>query len=358
MALKTSREGAVSAALALVLMLVVGGIAVAGTAAYFVVHPEKVTSPGATTGTTPSNNSTTPTPAKGTPAPLDVNVTDDLGRKVEVPIDAKRVVVLGPQIMDMMYRLGLRSHVVGVDCYAQADGGISEDYSPDQVSLWGLSNSMCVQVGPEFAPETLANLTPDLVLAATFISIADVQQITTSLGIPVVMVQAPTMSGILVDDSLIGTMFNVSTAATTLNAQLSSALYNVTNETSSIYTNPTVLLTYDTDSNGYWTFGPGSFGLSLVELAGGTSISGNSTSAYPELSPAQVIWDDPQFIVYGTGYGLNESTYAAGPDWGDFGAVTSGNTSGIDSNWITEPDPTMILVGLPALFEILHPDGA
>jgi iron complex transport system substrate-binding protein len=328
----------------LVLVLIVAGGAIAATATYYTLGPDHPASPGASNTAKPS--------------PTTVTVTDDLGRTVTVPLDPARVVVLGPSIMDIVYRLGLRSHVVGVDCYAAADGGLSEDYSPDQVALWNLSSSMCVQVGPEFAPEMLVNLTPQLVFAATIVSVPEVEEITDHLGIPVVMLQAPTLSGILYDDDLVGEIFGNLTVANSLNARLSSELFNATNVSGSSYDNPTVLVTYSVDSSGYWTFGPGSFGLSLIEIAGGTSISGNATDPYPELSPAQVLLDDPDLIIYGTGYGLNESTYAAGPDWSSFAAVQDGNLTGLNSNWLTEPDPTMILDGIPALIAVFYPPGA
>lgn len=312
----------------IVIVLVVAGVAIAATAAAYAL------------------TSTTSTPGS-------VHLTDDLGRSVNVPYDPSRVVVLSPSIMDIMYRLGVRSHVVGVDCYAPlGSSGLGEDYSPDQVALWGLNASMCVQVGPTFAPETLVALSPTLVLASTIVSVAEVEQITSQIGIPVVMLQPPTLSGILVDDSLIAEIFGVQSTANTLNAQLSAALYAATNVTSNEYVLPTVLVTYSVDTNGYWTFGPGTFGQSLIEICGGSSIGANSTTPYPELSPAQVLVDQPQYIVYGTGFGLNESTYAAGPDWSQFSAVQNGNVTGIDSNWLTEPDPTMILSGIPAFQKV------
>jgi len=315
----------------IVLLLVVGGGAVAVSSVAF------------------SPKSTTPQHS--------IQLTDDLGRSVTVPLDPARVAVLSPSIMDIVYRLGLRSHVVGVDCYAAADGGLSDDYSSDQVALWNLSSSMCVQVGPEFVPEMLVNLTPQLVLASTIVSVAAVEEITNQLGIPVVMLQPPTLSGVLYDDNLVAEIFGVQGTANALNAQLSTELFNATNVSGSAYVDPTVLVTYSVDSNGYWTFGPGTFGESLIELAGGASISANSTTPYPELSSAQVLLADPQLIIYGVGFGLNESTYAGGPDWSDLGAVQSGNVTGINSNWLTEPDPTMILQGIPALLGVLHPGG-
>ena len=312
-----------------VALLVVAGVAIAGTAAYEALRP--ATSSGS------------------------LAVTDDLGRTVTVPYDPARVVVLGPSIMDTMYRLGLRSHVVGVDCYAASDGGLSDDYSPDQVSLWGLSSSMCVQVGPTFAPETLANLTPELVLASTIVSVAAVETISNTLGIPVVMLQPPTLSGILLDEELVAKIFGVGARAASLDGLLSLELYNATEIDGGLATLPTVLVTYAVDPNGYWTFGPGTFGESLIEFAGATSIGANATTLYPELSPAQVLVANPSVIVYGVGFGLNESTYAGGPFWSDFSAVKNGNVTGIDSNWLSEPDPTMILAGIPALLAAFHP---
>ncbi len=324
----------VPAALAIVIVLVVAGLAVAGTAAFFVLQPAAA-----------------PTPSQGT-----LSVTDDLGRNVTVPFDPARVAVLSPSVMDEVFRLGLRSHVVGVDCYATAFGGLAADYSPDQISAWNLTPSMCVQVGPTFVPEMLANLTPQLVLASTIVSLAAVEQITTQLGIPVVVLQPPTLSGILVDDSILGEIFGKASVVSTLNGELARELYNASVLDQSV-SYPYVLVTYSVDPQGYWTFGPGTFGLSMIELAGATSISANATVQYPELSGAEVLAANPHEVVYGTGFGLNESAYQGGPEWSQLSAVQAGNVSPIDSNWITEPDPTMILEGLPALIAAFHPSG-
>jgi ABC-type Fe3+-hydroxamate transport system substrate-binding protein len=288
-----------------------------------------------------------------------VRVTDDLGRHVNAPYDPSRVVVLGPSIMDSMVRLGLRSHVVGVDCYAPALGGLSSDYSSDQIANWSLSASMCVETGPSFDVEGLLALSPQLVLAATIVSVAAVEEITQTYSIPVVMLQPATLGGIIVDEQILGEIFGVSQKASSLGDALQTELYEAsaldTNLTDNGTPFPTVLVTYDADANGYWTFGPGTFGESLIELASATSISANQTLPYPELSGEQVLASDPQYIVYGTGFGLNESTYTGGPFWTQLTATQDGRAVGLDSNYFTEPDPTMILVGLPNLIEILHP---
>jgi len=315
-------------------LIVAAGLSVVGIATYYALQP------GAPTG------------------PL--TVTDDLGRTVTVPADPGRVVVLGPSIMDSMYRLGLRSHVVGVDCYAPSLGGLSSDYSSDQVALWNLSASMCVQTGPTFEVEELLALGPQLVLAATIVSVAAVEQITQTYHIPVVMLQPATLTGVVLDDQLMGEIFEVPGSASVLAQSLQSALSRAASLQDNLTANgtpfPTVLVTYSADANGYWTFGPGTFGQSLIELASGASISANATLPYPELSGEQVLASDPEFLVYGTGFGINESIYAGGPFWSQLTAIQDGRAVGMDSNYFTEPDPTMILVGLPQLIAVLHPN--
>lgn len=291
--------------------------------------------------------------------PGSVTVKDDLGRTVTVPYDPARVVVFGASNVDILYRLGLRSHIVGVDCYAPAFGGLNDDYSPDQISLWNLTSSMCVEVEPsqDALKPTLVNLTPTLVLSATIVPVDILEQVGSQLGIPVVFLQPSWLGGIVSDVQMVGQIFGVGSAAGTLaaslNAELSRAADVVANETDNGTALPTVLLTYDVTTSGpyagYYTYGPGTFGQSLIELTGGSSISANTTTPYPELTPAQVLDDQPDLIVYGVGFGITLTNYSAAPDWSDLSAVIAGNLTGINSNWLAEPDPTMILDGVPAL---------
>lgn len=289
------------------------------------------------------------------PSVGNVTIVDDLGRCVTAPFDPTRVAVLSPSIMDPMFLLGLRAHVVAVDCYAASLGGIYDDYSDDQIALWNLSQSMCVQVGPTFSLEDLANATPQLVLASTIISQEAVSEVGSSLGIPVVMLQPATIGGILSDVTLLGEIFGVAANATALNAQLTAELASASSTRAMDPTRPSVLVTYDVDANGYWTFGNGTFGTSLVALAGGASISAGDPNPYPELPAETVLADNPSIVIYGTGFGLNESYYESAPAWSSLPAVQNNTVYGIDSNYLTEPDPTMILVGLPTLLATFHP---
>ncbi len=334
-----SRRAAVPTALFLVSLLVVAGAGVAATAAYFELRPH------------------------GTSAAGSVAVTDDLGRTVNVPVDPTRVAVLSPSILDSMVRLGLRERVVGVDCESTAFGGLSGDYTPEQIAAWNLTAGLCVQVGPSLSVEDLLNATPQVVLTSTIVSLSDIEEISTTYGIPVVVLAPVTLGGIVVDVDLLHTIFPGSPASELVGA-LQRSMANATALAGALAANgtafPTVLLAYyvtpaASPSPGYWTYGPGTFGESLIEAAAGVGIAANATIAYPELSGAQVLAADPQVILYATGFGLDLATYQAAPNWANLPAVAAGHAYPIDSTLVTEPGPTMLLEGLPTIAALLHP---
>jgi iron complex transport system substrate-binding protein len=318
-------------------LLVVAGVSVAGTAVFFELRPASV-------------------------PPGSISITDDTGRTVQVPNDPHRVVVLSPSITDSMFRLGLRERIVGVDCYAHALGGLSADYSPAQIQNWSLSSSLCVQTGPSFSIEQLLNATPQLVLASTIVSVSTVEEISATYHIPVLILQPSTLGGIVVDVQLLVQIFHVGTASASLITELQTELGRAATLESNLSAQgtpfPSVLMTYYADQSGYWTYGPGTFGQSLIELVSAVSVAANATLAYPEVSGSQVLVADPATIVYATGFGVDLAIYQQGPDWGQFGAVTAGHLSPIPSELVTEPGPTMILVAVPMLIGILHPGHA
>ncbi len=334
-----SRRG-VPIALVVVLVVVVAGVSVAATALYIDLKPA--------------------TSSSG------ITVTDDLGRSVRVPVDPSRVAVLGPNVMDTMFLLGLSSHVVGIDCSNTTDGGLQGDYTNGQIANWSLSSIPCVTAYPALSTADLLAVNPQLVIASSVISIAQLESFSATYGIPTIIIDPSTLGGVVSDVQLIASIFGTTTTSTALidNLQLDLAasqsfLLNLSNNGTPLRS---VLMTFypipagDPDA-GYYTFGPGSFGQSLIELAGGTNIAGNAITSSPELSGSQVLADNPAEVIYGVGFGVNEAAYAAGPDWSQIPAVQNGNVTGVDVTIMTEVDPTMVL-SLPTFEAILYPPVA
>jgi iron complex transport system substrate-binding protein len=318
--------------------IVVAGISVGGTAVYFEFRT-------------------------GSPGHSAVTVTDDLGRSVALPPDPARVVVLGPSVMDTLYRLGLRSHVVGVDCSNASLGGLEGDYTPAQVALWNLSSSMCVLAYPHVSSSDLLNLNPQVVFASTIVDVSGLEEWSSTYGVPVVFYGPSTLGSVVYDVQMTSMIFGTGTVATHLVNELQTVLSQSTSFLTNLTNNGTTLrsvfMTFypvaagEPDA-GYYTFGPGSFGQSMIELAGGVNIAGNTPLSSPELSGSQVLFDNPSVVIYGTGFGINLTQYEAGPDWSSIPAVQNGNVTGVDVTVMTEVDPAMVL-SIPMLIQILYP---
>lgn len=329
-----------SATVLVAVVLIVAGLSVGATAAYFELRP-------AATGPT-SNDS--------------VAVIDDTGRTVTAPQDAGRVVVLSPSIMDIVFRLGLRDRVVAVGCTPTIQGGILNEYSPNQTSLWGLSNASCVTDFPQLDTEHIANLSTDLVLASTITPEIAVDQLGQTYHIPVVILAPASLDGIVGDVRLAAQLFPVAEAnATELESQLETTLAaaasvdaNVSDTGASV---PSVLLTYYYDSGGYYSYGPGSFGASLIELAAGDNVAGSVPLLYAEVNATVILDVQPAFVIYGTSWNdpylvsfETPSSWSSAPYWGQL----SGAKIPVDVTLVTEADPSMILA-LPLLEHWLHP---
>ncbi len=290
-----------------------------------------------------------------------VVVTDDLGRVVTVPLDPQRVVVLAPSVMDIVYRLGLRSSVVGIGCTPAEPGGIYSEYSPSQITLWSLSNASCVTDYPELDTGGVALLGPQLVLAATITSAQAVDELSDVFGIPVVLLAPASLQGIVSDVRLMGEIFPESLShASQLESTLDGALANASALDSEFATDhvalPSVLLTYYFDSSAYYTYGPGSFGDSLIALAGGVNVAASVPLQYLGLNATVALDDQPQFILYGTSNdtylvsGETPSVWSSAPYWSQL----TGSKIPLDVTLTSEADPTMILA-LPLLMHDLHP---
>jgi iron complex transport system substrate-binding protein len=329
--------------LLVVAILVSAGIAVAATAVYFDLVPSSAPSSGPT-----------------------VTVVDDLGRTVIVPANPSRIVVLAPSLMDIVYRLGLRDRVVGVGCDAGIPGGLLNEYSPNQSALWNISPGLCIQDFPNLDVEDVLNASAQLVLATTITSAAAVEQMSVTFHIPVVLLSPTTLQGIVSDVELVGSVFPALTATTDrLVAELDQQLTSAANFDANLSTNgvplPTVLVTYYFDGGGYYTYGPDSFGESLINALGAVNVAGSTPLIYYELNGSAVLNDNPQVVLYGTSWNdpwlvLNEtpSQWASPSSGAPYWSQLNGSKVALDVTLLSESDPTLILT-LPTLLHCVHP---
>jgi len=326
-----SRFTALLAALALVIA------ACTGTAA-----PSAIPSASAIAAATATPVLTlAPTPSL-TPVPaFPATLTDDEGTVVRIPAEPKKIVSLTPATTEILFALGAGPRVIATTAF--------DDYPPQAVALPDVASYTAVDV------EKIVGLAADLVIAGGN-SFNPPEAITRlrGLGVPVLVVYAPDVAGVLKDIELVGTAVGMSAASTAMTATLRADFDAVSAATAGL-PKPRTFYELDTTTGPIYTVADGSFTKQMIELAGGSPITTGSTTNF-EIPLEKLIKVDPQLILLGdAAYGTTPDQVKARSGWKVMTAVKSGSIRPVDDIIITRPGPRLA-EGLRALALAIHPD--
>jgi iron complex transport system substrate-binding protein len=319
-----------AAALALGALLLVGACTSGSS-------PAATPTPAASATSIPS-----PTPTPGpTQAPFPLTVRDDEGTSVTIPARPQRIVSLSPANTEIVWALGAGDRQVG--------GTDADDFPAEAAGLPDVVKRIVVDV------ESIVALEADLVLASGggFTSPDAVQRLRT-LGLPVVVVYAADVPGVLADIELIGSVIGETPAAVEMTDAMRSRIEAVSDATGRAAARPRTF--YELDATGA-IFGPAdaSFVVGMIELAGGTPVTTGSTTVY-QISLERLVAADPEVILLGdAAYGVTADIVAARPGWEGMTAVREGAIYPVDDIVVTRPGPRLV-EGLLALVRAIHPE--
>ena len=277
---------------------------------------------------------------KVTDASLPVTVLDDHGRTTTIDDPPQRIVCIGPSCTEIAYALGLGDRVVGVDVFS--------DYPPEVVlkqrifSLWPLD------------PEQVAALNPDLVLAYSWgdPAYADGME---KIGLKVVLLYTRTIDGVLNDLRLVGNATGKLAEAEALALSINQRIDEIKDKTSNVADKPKVYLEYWYPPP--WTFGPGTWGDQLIELAGGINIFNDAAMEWVMATDEDIIARNPDIItsLCGAMHYVTLEDMKNRPGWEGISAIKNNKVYLLDENLFVRAGPRLV-DGLEALSRILHPD--
>ena len=295
--------------------------------------------PTPTAAATPSQ---APTPSATPVQPaFPLTVTDDEGTEVAIAAEPERIVSLSPANTEIVWALGAGDRQVG--------GTDFDDFPAEAAALPDVASYTGVDV------EKIVGLEADLVLATGngFNPPDDVARLR-SLGIPVLVVYAPDVAGVLADIELIGTAIGEREAALRLTAVMRAELDRISAATRAAGTAPRVFYELDATAEIY---GPAddSFIAEMIELAGGDPITTGDPNVFA-ISLERLVAADPEVIVLGdANYGATPEGVAQRPGWGGMTAVKAGAIRAVDDIIVTRPGPRLT-EGLLALARAIHPE--
>lgn len=265
-------------------------------------------------------------------------VFDALGRAVELPAPAQRVVSMAPSHTETVCAIGACALLVGRDTLSDAPAAATA----------------VPTVGTAFAPdlEAIVAARPDLVLADAFSGLAEALA---PFGIPVYAGTPQRLADLAPYLADLGTLLGRPAAAATLFAELDAGFADLRRTLAGVE-RPTVFVEIDATP---YAAGPTSLVGALLDIAGGTNVLDASFGDYPRVDPEQVVARDPQVILLmDAPYGVDAADVAARPGWGGLRAVRDGRVVELTQpqvDALSRPGPRL-LEAARALARLLHPE--
>jgi iron complex transport system substrate-binding protein len=270
-----------------------------------------------------------------------LEITDQLRRTVVIETQPKRIVSLATSNTEILFSLHAGSDIAGVDNSSKQD---LKEIIPEIEKMSGVGE----YANPNI--EKIVALQADLVLAVPYQKMA-VERLE-NLDIPVVVLEAESIEGVLDTINLIGKIIGREETTSTLISDLRQKLNSITEKTNNLNEDekPTVLYL----SEPLWVVGSSTLNDDLIQKGGGINIF-SDLDGYQEVSLEAIIARDPQIIFCVEGYAptleyvMNETRLK------DVTAVKNGRVYGINASLVDIPGPR-IINALKLIAGYLHPE--
>lgn len=266
---------------------------------------------------------------------------DDLDREVSVRPPIERVVSLAPNLTEIVYAAGGGASLVAVTS--------SGDYPPAVDSLPHVS-----ALPVDF--EAVAAHEPDLVLATDQINAPGDIETFEALGLPIYFFSFRSLADIVDAVRRMGELLGTESAARDSAAALHRELDRLRARTETLATEdrPRVLVLVGDQT--LYSFGKGSYVHTLVELAGGRSVTANIETRTPTLSDEYVLTEKPDVILGTWGRQYDPSRLLElHPTWDVVPAIQNDRVYSLPPALISRPAPRVV-DGALRLAQYLHPE--
>jgi iron complex transport system substrate-binding protein len=270
-------------------------------------------------------------------AAFPVTVVDFQSRSTVIAKRPERIVSIGPSNTEYLFALGAGDRVVGVDDFS--------DTPPDAAKKEKVG-------GVKVNVEKVVSLKPDLIVTVKF-SDGTIERLATS-GAPVLIIDPQRLTDVARTAVLLGTA--VGANGQQLATDIDKRIETIRAKTASL-PKPRVYHEVDaSDPSKLYTVGPGSFIADIIDVAGGTNVAARSGSAYPQLSPEEIVRADPEVIVLADlDYGVSVESVMARQGWSGISAVRTKRVFGIKDSLVSRPGPR-VADAADAYAKLLHPE--
>ncbi len=272
-------------------------------------------------------------------------VTDDLERKVTIPVKVTRVVSLAPNLTESIFAVGAGDRLVGVTTFCNY---------PEQAKE-------IAKIGDTMTPnmESIIALKPDVVFVSTASQIENFTKTLDANGIAVYVTNPQSVEDVIRNLGQLAMIFDTRGKAEPFVQALDERSRKFRqfllqrDETPARYEErvkpPRVFVQISNEP--LFTIGKDSFITEVVSNAGGKSVTSAVASAYPKLSKETALVLNPDVII------LSESPDNQEPNeaFKNSPAVKNGRVYKVNADLLSRPGPRLI-VALEEIAKNLHPE--
>ena len=262
-------------------------------------------------------------------------ITDDLSKKIQLPAQVDRAVSLAPNLTEIVFAVGAGDKLVGVTSYC--------DYPLEAQEIRKIGDTMNPNI------ENIIALKPQIVLVSTASQIETFIKTLDEQNIAVFVTNPNSLDDIYKSIFQIGEIFSREEKARQVVDELKRRVAEVETRTATAKAKKVFL---QISKESLFTVGKDSFITDLIRRAGGFSVTGDVSTAYPKISKETAQALNPDAII------LSDSEDNREPNevFKDSSAVKNGQVFRINADLISRPAPR-IVDGLEQMARALHPES-
>lgn len=262
-------------------------------------------------------------------------VTDDLGRKVKIPVKVERAVSLAPSLTENIFAVGAGDKLVGVTTYC--------DYPAEAQKISKIGDTLNPNI------ENIIALKPQVVFVSTASQMQSFSERLEQRNIAVYVTNPQDIEGVYRSLYQIGDVMSETERANSVVNELKRRVAETEARTANSG-DPKVFVQIAREP--LFTIGKLSFITDLINRAGGVSATADINEAYPKFSKETALAYQPEIII------LSESDDNATPNnvFKDSPAVKNNKVYKIKADLLSRPGPR-IVEGLEQIARVLHPES-
>ncbi len=255
-----------------------------------------------------------------------IEVYDDLNRKIHFANSPNRIVSLAPSITETLFFLGLGDKVVGVTRYCNF---------PPEAQTKAIIGGV---IDPNY--EIIVSLKPDLIIMTVEGNTKESFDKLSSLGFKIFVTNPRNFDGIFKTILDIGKICGVEDRAIFLIDSLKRELDKIKkNDIAKAKSKILVLLSL----NPVMTAGKNTFINEIIEKAGGINVAGNSKQNYPIFNREEILKVNPDIIILTDPKVGKDELLNMFPEWKHIKAIKENKIFKIDPDILLRPSPRVVL---------------